>query len=153
MLTEVPYAILVIRFKRKGAFMKYMLFRFPDALEWDDEDKPKRGRPRKEENYEPRLKAGFQFPIRPELAAVEYGESIFEVTENLIRAVSDELSGIEEYSHFPCGAFAPDEPYAVEYMTDDKFDYEMSGFVSGYAGGLNKIIYFGIKEIHENHDE
>lgn len=136
----------------KGIYkMKYLLYRFPDALEWDDEDKPKRGRPRKGAEHEPRLKAGYRIPIQPELAAVEYGENIFKVTDNLIRAVSDELSGIEEYSRFTCGSFPPDEPFALEYMTDDKYDYEMTGFVSGYAEGLNKLVYFGVKEIEEGH--
>ena len=126
--------------------MKYLLYRFPDALDWGDEDDPQQGRSSTQKNDEPRLKEGFRFPVQAELVAVEYGEDIYQVTNSLIQAVDQDLSGMAEYARFDCCAYAPDEPFALEYMTDDEFDYEMSGIVCGGADGLNKIIYFGVKE-------
>lgn len=117
--------------------MKYLLYRFPDALKWDDED-------------ELRLKKGFQFPIQPELVSVEYGEDIDQVTDNLIQAVTQELSGMEEYARFECFAYAPDEPMALEDMTNTEFDYEMRGIVEGHDNGMNTIICFGVQEVPEN---
>lgn len=114
--------------------MKYILYRFPDAIEWKDEDKP-------------HLKAGFHFPVQPELTAIEYGKNIYDVTNTLIRAITYELSGTKEYSHFRCDSYPPDTPYILKYMTDMKFDYEMQGLVYGHEGYTNTIIYFGVKEI------
>ena len=128
--------------------MKYLLYRFPDALEWDDEDKPRRGRSHKHDD-DPRIKKGFQFPIQPELVAVEYGEDIDRVADTLIQAITDELSGMEEYARFECYAYSPDEPMTLEFMTDDDFDYEMKGIVGEHDDGLNTIIYFGVKEVPE----
>ncbi len=129
--------------------MKYLLYRFPDALEWNDEDIPRRGRSRKHDD-DPQLKKGFQFPIQPELAAVEYGEDIYRVTDSLIQAVTQELSGMGEYARFECSAYAPDEPFALKYMTNDDFGYEMQGIVEGHDNGLNTIVYFGVKEVSED---
>ena len=43
-----------------------------------------------------------------ELVAVEYGKDIYEATDSLIRAVSDDLSEMSEYVGCKTTAFAPE---------------------------------------------
>ena len=48
--------------------MKYIIYRFPDVLEFDDDDI--HSGTRKEKCCDPHLKAGISYPVRPELAAI-----------------------------------------------------------------------------------
>ena len=110
--------------------MKYIIYRFPDVLEFDDDD----------------IHSG----TRKELAAIEYGSNIYNAADSLIRAVIDELSGMEEFSRCTCDCYPPDQPHVLKYMSDMDFDYEMHGVVYDYSKTENTIIYFGVKEVDEN---
>ena len=89
--------------------MKYIIYRFPDVLEFDDDDI--HSGTRKEKCCDPHLKAGISYPVRPELAAIEYGSNIYNAADSLIRAVIDELSGMEEFSRCTCDCYPPDQPH------------------------------------------
>lgn len=128
--------------------MKYIIYRFPDVLEFDDDDI--HNGTRKEKCCDPHLKAGISYPVRPELAAIEYGSNIYNAADSLIRAVIDELSSMEEFSRCTCDCYPPDQPHVLKYMSDMDFDYEMHGVVYDYSKTENTIIYFGVKEVDEN---
>ena len=62
--------------------MKYVLYRFPNAV-------------RHPENSNPELYGIFKFPVKGQVVGVEFGSSIGEVTDELIHDVNDvpQMSG------------------------------------------------------------
>lgn len=114
--------------------MKYIVYRFPDAVKFD---------PEREAPY---LSEGFSFPVKPELVAVEFGRDIFSVTDALIQAVKEDLSTTEAYARCSCTAYPPEDLYCVPCMSNEKFDYEISGVVYDYSKPENTVIYYGIQE-------
>ena len=110
--------------------MKYVLYRFPNAV-------------RHPENSNPELYGNFKFPVKGQVVGVEYGNSIGEVTDELIHDVNDELS--EAYPKSQVMTYAPsDEMYGLEVLTNESFDYEMQGIVVDKSKPVNTIIYFGV---------
>ena len=77
--------------------MKYIIYRFPDVLEFDDDDI--HSGTRKEKCCDPHLKAGISYPVRPELAAIEYGSNIYNAADSHIRALIDEHTRMEPLSY------------------------------------------------------
>lgn len=114
--------------------MKYLVYRFPDAIKFN---------PNKKKLY---LSEEFSFPIQPELVAVEFGKDIFSVTDALIHAAEEDLSGTESYARCSYSVYPPEMPCYVLYMSDWKFDYEISGVVYDYSQPENTVIYYGIQE-------
>ena len=115
--------------------MKYVLYRFPNAV-------------RHPENSDPELYGIFKFPVKGQVVGVEFGSSIGEVTDELIHDVNDELS--EAYPKCQVMTYAPsDEMYGLEVLTNESFDYEMQGIVVDKSKPVNTIIYYGVKELEE----
>ena len=115
--------------------MKYVLYRFPNAV-------------RHPENSDPELYSIFKFPVKGQVVGVEFGSSIGEVTDELTHDVNDELS--EAYPKCQVMTYAPsDEMYGLEVLTNEAFDYEMQGIVVDESKPVNTIIYFGVKELEE----
>lgn len=83
-----------------------------------------------------------------ELVAVEYGNDIYEVTDALIRAVSDDLSRMPEYEKYETSAFAPEQ--VREFRKVKRYQYEMTGIVYPTYAEKNILIDYGIKEEPEN---
>ncbi len=81
---------------------------------------------------------------RHELVGVEYGSDIWDVTDDLIRAVCDDLSGNPEYEHCEVYAYAPEN--APEYFRTKRYQYWMDGIVSPPAAKTNTVISYGIIE-------
>lgn len=79
-----------------------------------------------------------------ELAAVEIGADIDAVTDALIRAVTDELSGMPEYQGYKVYAYAP-KPVDDTRRTK-RYHYEMTGVVAPPNASKNILIDFGIVE-------
>ena len=83
-----------------------------------------------------------------ELVAVEYGRDIYEVTEALIRDVSDDLAGMPEYESYETAAYAPE--LVKEFRKVKRYRYEMTGIVYPTYGDKNILIDYGIKEEPES---
>lgn len=81
---------------------------------------------------------------RHELAAVEIGADIDAVTDALIRAVTNELSGMPEYQGCKVYAYAP-KPVDDTRRTK-RYHYEMTGVVAPPNASKNILIDFGIVE-------
>ena len=79
-----------------------------------------------------------------ELVGVEYGDSIDDVTEALIKTAADDLAALPEYEHCTTAAYAP-EP-VKEFRRVKRYDYEMMGIVYPAFGEKNTLIDFGIIE-------
>ena len=84
---------------------------------------------------------------RHELTAVEIGADIDAVTDALIRAVMDELSGMPEYRGCKVYAYAP-KPVDDTRRTK-RYQYEMTGVVAPPNAPQNILIDFGIVETAE----
>lgn len=80
-----------------------------------------------------------------ELVAVEYGKSIFDVTDSLIRAAADDLAGLSEYAGCDTAAQVP-EPIKG-FRRVKKYQYEMLGIVYPPKGEKNFLVDFGIVEV------
>ncbi len=82
-----------------------------------------------------------------ELVGVEYGENIDAVTDTIIQAVTDDLSGNPEYAG--CDVFA----YAPEVMEESKrtrrYQYHVTGVVSPVSAKENILVNYGIIEREE----
>lgn len=83
-----------------------------------------------------------------ELVAVEYGDSIDEVENALIKAVTDDLAGDPQYAGCETYTYAP-EPVHISRRVK-RYAYEMTGVVSPPNAPENKLIDFGIIEEPEN---
>lgn len=79
-----------------------------------------------------------------ELVGVEYGEDIDAVTDTIIRAVTDDLSGNPEYSGCEVFAYAP-EPMEESKRTQ-RYQYHVTGVVSPVSAKENILVNYGIIE-------
>ena len=79
-----------------------------------------------------------------ELVAVEYGKDIDEVTEALIKVVSDDLAETPGYEKFKTAAYAP-EP-VKSFRRVKRYAYEMTGIVYPTYAEENILIDYGIVE-------
>ena len=79
-----------------------------------------------------------------ELVAVEFGKNIEEVTEDLIKAVEDDLASSPEYKGCRTGAYAPTFVQAHRKVT--RYHYEILGIVYPKCASENILIDFGIIE-------
>ena len=81
-----------------------------------------------------------------ELIAVEYGENVFDATDRLIKAVSDDAGSLEKYrnGNWRASAYAP---MPVESFRNVKrYDYEMTAILYPDFGEKNDLIEYGIIE-------
>ena len=117
--------------------MKYVLYKFPYEI-----------RPMGD-GETPCLPDDTLFPVKLELIAVEFGSSIFEVTNDLIRDVVNDLSETEEYKGCKFTADVPKEPNIIKFITDQIFHYEMLGIIASPYSKENMLIIFGIKVAKE----
>lgn len=125
--------------QRERSFsVKYLLYRFPRVLEWtqDEEDLV--------------LPESVTFPVQPELVAVEYGNSIHEVVDDLMRAIVDELSCTEEYKSYQFTAILEESTEILSLYTDRKFNYRMQGIVMPIYGKENLLVDFGVVEVKQS---
>ena len=74
--------------------MKYVLYRFPNAVRYSD-------------TSDPELYGFFKFPVQGQIVCVEFGSSIEEVTDELVQDVNDELAGA--YPKCQVMAYAPSD--------------------------------------------
>lgn len=115
--------------------MKYVLYRFPNAVRYSD-------------TSDPELYGFFKFPVQGQIVGVEFGSSIEEVTDELVQDVNDELAGA--YPKCQVMTYAPsDKMFGLEILTNEPFDYEMHGVVVDKSKPVNTTIYFGVKELDE----
>lgn len=82
-----------------------------------------------------------------EIVAVEFGESIDDVAEDLIRDAAHDLAAMQEYEHCRTAAYAP-EP-VKEFRRVKRYQYEMTGIVYPPYADKNILIDFGIVEENE----
>ena len=82
-----------------------------------------------------------------EIVAVEFGESIDDVVEDLIRDAAHDLAAMPEYEHCSTAAYAP-EP-VKEFRRVKRYQYEMTGIVYPPYADKNILIDFGIVEEDE----
>ena len=79
-----------------------------------------------------------------ELVAVEYGNSIEEVEDALIKDVADDLAGDEKYAGCETAAYAP-EP-VKDFRKVKRYAYEMMGIVYRPDADKNVLVDYGITE-------
>ncbi|MVB12749.1 hypothetical protein CAFE_34930 [Caprobacter fermentans] len=84
---------------------------------------------------------------RHELVGVEYGADIDAVTDAIIRAVTDDLSGNPKYAGCEVFAYAP-EPMDESRRTQ-QYQYRVTGVVSPVSAKENILINYGIIEWEE----
>lgn len=82
-----------------------------------------------------------------EIVGVEFGKSIDDVTDALIRDAADDLAALPEYEHCETAAFAP-EPLK-DFRRVKRYQYEMTGIVYPTHADKNILIDFGIVEADE----
>lgn len=82
-----------------------------------------------------------------EIVGVEFGKSIDDVTDALIRDAADDLAALPEYEHCETAAFAP-EPIK-DFRRVKRYQYEMVGIVYPPHADKNILIDFGIVEADE----
>ena len=82
-----------------------------------------------------------------ELVAVEYGSDIYEVTDALVRDVTDDLAEIPEYHGCVTTAYAPEPIHSFRKVK--RYDYEMIGQVLPPNAPKNIVIDYGIVEEKE----
>ena len=122
--------------------MKYVLYKFPDVIR------------RSPETYEPYIvkKKGVRRNkkgVPSEIVDVVYGDSIYDVTDELIHIIQDEMS-----MAYGCqsNVFGPDTWLEeIALMTSEPFDYEMHAVTVCYHADSSKegSLYFGVKELPE----
>lgn len=83
-----------------------------------------------------------------ELVAVEYGSTIEDVEDALIKDVTDDLSGDVEYAGCETSAYVP-EP-TKDFRKVKRYDYEMMGIVYPPHAETNVLIDYGIIEEPED---
>ena len=83
-----------------------------------------------------------------ELVAVEYGSTIEDVEDTLIKDVADDLAGDAEYAGCETSAYAP-EPIK-DFRKVKRYGYEMVGIVYPPHAETNVLIDYGIIEESEN---
>lgn len=79
-----------------------------------------------------------------ELVAVEYGDSILDVEDALIKAAADDLAGDAQYAGCAASAYAL-EPIR-SFRRVKRYAYEMMGVVSPPNAPKNVLIDFGVME-------
>ena len=79
-----------------------------------------------------------------ELIGIEYGKDIYSATDDIIRAVTDDLKETEEYQHVDVSAYAP-EP-VEDFRRSHRYDYYSLGIVSPPHAAKNILIEYGIIE-------
>ena len=82
-----------------------------------------------------------------ELVAVEYGSDIYEVTDALVRDVTDDLAEIPEYYGCVTPAYAPEPIHSFRKVK--RYDYEMIGQILPPNAPKNIVIDYGIVEEEE----
>lgn len=82
-----------------------------------------------------------------EIVGVEFGDSIDDVADDLIRDVADDLAALPEYENCRTAAYAP-EPIK-EFRRVKRYQYEMMGIVYPRHADKNILIDFGIVEADE----
>lgn len=82
-----------------------------------------------------------------ELAAVEHGSDIYDVTDALVRDVTEDLAEMSEYAGCKTTAFAP-EP-VQPFRKVKRYDYVMTGQVIPPNAPQNILIEYGIVEENE----
>lgn len=82
-----------------------------------------------------------------ELVGVEYGDSIDAVTDALIQAVNDELSGSQEYPGSEVCSYAPE--VMESYRRTKRYQYHMTGVISPQNAEENVLVEFGIIETED----
>ena len=82
-----------------------------------------------------------------ELVAVEFGKDIDDVTDALIKAVSDDLAAMPEYENCEAAAYAPEPIKSFRQVR--RYQYEMMGIVYPRYADKNVLIDFGIVEVAE----
>jgi len=117
--------------------MKYVLYKFPRVLKWNQNEE------------QMCLPKKVKFPVEPELIAVEYGADIYAVTDNLIRAIVDDLTNTDEFKGYGVTADVPDHPDVLSVYTDMEFTYAMQGIAMPVYGEENLLVDFGIIEKDE----
>lgn len=80
-----------------------------------------------------------------ELVAVEYGENIYDVTDKLIKTVTDDAAELPQYQkHFTASAYAP-EP-TPDYRRVKRYAYIIMAVLQPEYGEKNDIIEYGVTE-------
>lgn len=82
-----------------------------------------------------------------ELTAVEYGPDIYDVTDALVRDVTEDLAEMPEYAGCKTTAFAP-EP-VPSFRKVKRYGYVMTGQVLPPNAPQNILIEYGIMEEKE----
>lgn len=82
-----------------------------------------------------------------ELAAIEYAPNIHEATDALVRAVANDLAGMQEYAGCETTAFAP-EP-VQPFRRVKRYSYVMTGRVIPPNAPKNILIEYGVVEKNE----
>lgn len=83
-----------------------------------------------------------------QLVGVEYGDDIYDVSEDLIKDAADELAESPEYNNCKTAAYTP-EPLK-EFRRVARYQYEMTGIVYPPHGDKNILVDFGIVETEED---
>ena len=83
-----------------------------------------------------------------ELIAVEYGDSILDVEDALVKDAADDLAGDPQYAGCSTSAYAP-EPVR-SFRRVKRYAYEMMGIVYPHYAETNVLIDYGIIEESEN---
>ena len=86
-----------------------------------------------------------------ELVAVEYGENIDEVSDNLMKAVTDDAEGLEKYQSGGWRASAYVPTLVQGFRKVKRYAYEITVVVYPSFGEKNDIIEYGV--IEEPKDE
>lgn len=81
------------------------------------------------------------------IVGVEFGNSIDDVVDDLIRDAADDLAALTEYENCKTAAYAP-EPIK-EHRRVKRYQYEMMGIVYPPHADKNIIIDFGIVEVDD----
>lgn len=82
-----------------------------------------------------------------EIVGVEFGDSIDDVADDLIRDAADDLAALPEYENCRTATYAP-EPIK-EFRRVKRYQYEMMGIVYPPYADKNILIDFGIVEADE----
>ena len=122
--------------------MKFTLYRFPDVIRYGERG----GGPYVEAEKGIRKKRKI---VPCELVGVVYGESIYDVTDELVKIIQDEMNLTYGGTSDVFGPTADCD--VLEVMSKEDFRYQMSAVTRGYDFEASKEIhlYFGIKELAE----
>ena len=84
-----------------------------------------------------------------ELIGVEFGANIDEATDDIIKAVTDDLSSTDEYAKYHVYAYPPDEIEIGEKVLRLRYTYTVSGIISPAYAKENIVVYYAIVEEDE----